>query len=55
MSMLGWLIVVVVLIAIGAATFVVLRLRSRTGRVIATRKSATPKIPKTPKTPKSMP
>ncbi len=39
MSLLGWLIVVLVLIVIMAATFVGLRLRSRTGRVIATRKS----------------
>jgi hypothetical protein len=38
MSLLGWLIVLLVLIVIVAATFVILRLRSRTGRVIATRK-----------------
>jgi hypothetical protein len=36
-SFLGWLIVVLVLIVVAAAAFVMLRLRSRTGRVIATK------------------
>jgi hypothetical protein len=38
MSALGWLILVLVLIVLAVVAFVVLRLRSRTGRVIATRK-----------------
>jgi hypothetical protein len=38
MSALGWLIVVLLLVVIATVAFVVLRLRSRTGRVIATRK-----------------
>ncbi len=39
MSLLAWLIVVLVLIIVAVVAFVVLRRRSRTGRVIATRKT----------------
>lgn len=39
MSVFAWLIVVLVLIVVVATTFVVLRVRHRTGGVIATRKT----------------
>jgi hypothetical protein len=38
MSLLGWLIVALVLVVVASAVFVMVRLRSRTGGVIATRK-----------------
>jgi len=39
MSSLGWLVVVMVLIVLAIAAFVVIRIRRRTGGVIAIRKT----------------
>lgn len=39
MSLVGWLVVIAVLVVLAIAAFVVIRLRSRVGGVIAIRKT----------------